>query len=113
MNISLACFSSFLPVMLNLLGFSTLRTQLMTIPVYVVTGVFTIALCALSDRLRKRGVFLIIAFLLAAVGWLLLIVSNSRNLSFAATFLVGMGTYPSVVLIQSWMNSNVIGFTKR
>ncbi|OKL55581.1 hypothetical protein UA08_09178 [Talaromyces atroroseus] len=39
--------------------------------------------------------------------------SSSRNLSFGSTFLVGMGTYPAVVLIQSWMNSNIIGFTKR
>ncbi|KAJ8103705.1 putative pantothenate transporter [Lipomyces tetrasporus] len=112
-NISGACFSSFLPIIIRLLGYSTLKTQLLTIPVYVVTGVFTIIVCTCSDRFRKRGIFLIGSFLLAAVGWLLLIVSSSRNLSFGGTFLVGMGSYPSVVLIQSWMNSNVIGFTKR
>lgn len=112
-NISLACFSSFLPIMIKLLDYSTLRTQLMTIPVYVVTGVFTIGICTFSDRIRKRGIFLIVSFLLAAVGWLILIVSESKHLSFAGTFLIGMGTYPTVVLIQTWMNTNIIGFTKR
>lgn len=53
------------------------------------------------------------AFTISAVGWLLLIVSKSSHLSFAATFLIGIGTYPSVVITQAWMNSNIIGYTRR
>jgi hypothetical protein len=28
-------------------------------------------------------------------------------------YLIGIGTYPSVILTQSWMNSNIVGFTRR
>lgn len=113
MNISLACFSSFLPIIIKSIGYSALETQLLTIPVYVVTGIFTILLGYYSDRSKKRGIFLIASFSIAAAGWLILILSNSGRLSFGGCFLVGMGTYPCVILIQSWMNCNIIGFTKR
>ena len=85
----------------------------MTIPVYVCVAVSTITIGTLSDRLRMRGFFLMFAFTVAAAGWLILIVSKSHNLSFAGCFLIGMGTFPTVTVLQAWANSNIIGFTKR
>ncbi len=32
---------------------------------------------------------------------------------YAATFLIGAGTYPTNVLLQTWYASNMIGYTKR
>ena len=112
-NASLASFGTFLPIILKTLHFSTLNTQLMTIPIYTCAAISTITLGIISDRLKTRGIFLAIAFSIAGVGWLILLVSKSHNLSFAGTFLIGIGTYPCVILIQSWMNSNFVGFTKR
>ena len=54
-----------------------------------------------------------ICFSICAAGWLILLVSKSRNLSYAGTYFIGIGAYPCVVLVQSWMNNNFIGFTKR
>lgn len=113
MNVSLASFSGFLPVILKTFGYSALRTQLYTIPVYVVVAASILFFGFLSDHTRKRGIYLIACCILAGLGWLLLLVSKSRPLSFAACFFIGLGTYPQVVLIQTWMNNNVLGFTKR
>ncbi|KAJ5595467.1 uncharacterized protein N7459_001675 [Penicillium hispanicum] len=112
-NVSLSGFSSFLPVILETFGYGTLTTQVLTIPVYVATAVSTIAFAYTSDKLRKRGYFLTASFALAGLGWLLLLVSKSQRLSLAACFLTGMGTFPTVALIQAWQTSNVIGYTKR
>lgn len=113
MNISLTSFTGFLPVILKGLGYSAVQTQLYTIPVYVCTAVFLIIVCVASDKIKKRGIFLVLAFVVAAAGWLILLLSTSEHLSYAGCFLVGMGTYPQVVLIQSWMSVNIIGYTKR
>ncbi|KAK5453521.1 hypothetical protein LTS15_006706 [Exophiala xenobiotica] len=113
MNISLTSFSGFFPVILESLGYSSVRTQLLTIPVYVCIAVVLVILGAISDRTKKRGIFLAMAFAVAAAGWLMLLLSTSKHLSYAGCFLVGMGTYPQVTLIQSWMSMNIIGYTKR
>lgn len=113
MNISLSGFSSFLPPIVKSFGYSTLTTQLLTVPVYVATAISTLTMSIASDRLRKRGIFLMISFSVASLGWLLLLVNKSQGLSLAGCFLVGIGTFPPVVLIQSWQASNIIGYTRR
>jgi hypothetical protein len=113
MNISLSGFSSFLPLIVRSFGYSTVATQILTIPVYIAAAISTVGLAVVSDRVRNRGHFLTVSFATASLGWLFLIVSKSNGLSLAGCFLVGMGTYPTVVLIQAWLSSNVIGFTKR
>lgn len=113
MNISLTSFSGFLPVILRGLHYSSVRTQLLTIPVYVCIAITLILTGIASDKTKRRGVYLAGSFALAAAGWLMLLISKNRRLSYAGCFLVGMGTFPQVILIQSWMNVNVIGYTKR
>ena len=113
LNASLACFSGFLPVIIKSFGFSLLKTEILVIPVYVCVTISILIFAAISDHLRKRGLLLIIAFVIAATGWIMIIVSRSRSVSFAATFLAGMGTYPLVIISIAWVNTNVVGFTKR
>lgn len=113
MNISLSGFSSFLPLIVQSFGYSRVTTQILTIPVYIAAAISTIGLAVVSDRMRNRGNILTVSFAMAGLGWLFLIVSKSKGLSLAGCFFAGMGTYPTVVLIQAWQTSNVIGFTKR
>lgn len=113
MNVSLAASSSFLPLIIRSFGYSSSKTQLLTIPVYTCSAISTLFFGCLSDRLKRRGILLVLCFTIAAVGWIVLVASELTALSYAGTFLVGIGTYPTVVLIQSWQNSNVIGYTKR
>jgi MFS family permease len=113
MNISLTAFSSFLPLIIKSFGYGSLKAQLLTVPVFICAGLSTLVIGFISDKMKRRGILLILGFATAAVGWIILIISKSTGLSYAGTFLVGAGTYPTVVLIQSWQNSNVIGYTKR
>ncbi|OQU99153.1 hypothetical protein CLAIMM_04827 [Cladophialophora immunda] len=41
------------------------------------------------------------------------ILSKSQHLSFAGCFFIGIGTYPSIIIGQVWLNNNTPGFTKR
>lgn len=95
------------------MGLSTLRTQVMTIPAYACAAVATFVLGYVSDRWTKRCLTLIIAFLLAAIGWLLLLTDTPLGVRFLGTCFIAMGAYPSVILTLTWANTNIIGYTKR
>ena len=110
---SQAAWSQFLPVIISLNGYSNTQVQLMTMPVYVAAGVSAIVIGYLSDRFRVRGPFLGGAFAVTAAGWLILLVSKNKDLSYAATFLIGMGSTPTVILEMAWLNNNIVGYTKK
>jgi hypothetical protein len=112
-NASLAAFGAYLPIVLETFHFSSLTTQLMLIPIYACAAVSSIVTCTASDHFKLRGVFLISSFTVAGLGWLILLLDKSYKLSFGGTFLIGIGTYPGVILVLSWANSNFVGFTKR
>jgi MFS family permease len=103
-NVNLACFTGFLPVIIRSMELSALRTQVMTIPVYCCAAVATLIFGFLSDKYAKRRLMLVSAFSITAMGWIFLL---------AGTCLIGMGVYPSVILTLIWANVNVIGYTKR
>ncbi|KAK4234664.1 putative transporter [Achaetomium macrosporum] len=108
-----AAWSQFLPIIIKTSGYTDTQTQLMTIPVFVAAGVVTIVLGYLSDRFRVRGAFVIGSFTSTAAGWLMLLLSKNKHLSYAGTFLIGMGSTPSVILEMAWLNNNVLGYTKK
>jgi MFS family permease len=112
-NVSLAAFSNFLPVMIKSFGYSALDTNLMTIPVWVCSGIFIVVTGMVSDRLQKRGIMLLISFAVASIGWIILLASKSQWVEFVGTLFIGNGTLPQAVLCQAWLNSNMIGYTKR
>ena len=94
-------------------GFSTLDANLLTIPIWVFAAIFIVATGFVSDRLQKRGWLLMACFAFASVGYIILLARPSTWVKFVATLFIGGGTYPQVVLLQSWMNSNMLGYTKR
>ena len=110
---SLAAFGSFLPVLVKGFGFSVIDTNLITIPIWVFAAVCIVATGVYSDRRKERGWILLCCLAIAAMGYIVLLIRPGRWGQFVATLLVGGGSYPQVVLIQSWINSNMIGYTKR
>jgi predicted MFS family arabinose efflux permease len=112
-NVSLAAFGSFLPVMVKGFGYSVLDTNLLVIPIWVCAGIFIVVTGIISDRIKKRGIILLISFAVASIGWIILLTSKSQWIEFVGTLFIGSGTLPQVVLCLAWMNSNMLSYTKR
>jgi hypothetical protein len=112
-NVSLSSFGNFLPVLIKSFGFSTVDTNLLTIPVWALTACFIIATGIASDRQKKRGWLLMVSFAIASIGYIILLARPSQWVQFTATLFIGSGTYPQVTLLLSWVNSNTLGYTKR
>lgn len=110
---SQAAWSQFLPVIIQQNGYTAAEAQIMAIPVFVAAGGAAILIGYLSDRFRARGAFLTNCALITGAGWLILIISRSRQLSYTGTYLIGMGSTPMVILELAWLNHNVIGYTKK
>ncbi|CZR62603.1 related to allantoate permease [Phialocephala subalpina] len=105
--------SLFLPTILKDLGYSTNKTQLMTVPVYLVAATFTIAVSYTADRVNQRGIFMLGAELVSIIGFLMLIISKSAAVQYAGTFFAAAGIYSLVPLIGAWNSNNIGGSTKR
>ncbi|KAK5693821.1 hypothetical protein LTR17_024998 [Elasticomyces elasticus] len=86
----------FLPTFIKVLGFSPVRAQLFTVIPYAFASL-SVVIAIASDRYNKRGVFLLGTIGMACVGYIVLLCDVSA----------------AVILLQTWVLTNVGGFTKR
>lgn len=118
----------FLPTIINNLGYSNNKAQLMTVPVYAVACICTIAGNYASDKAGQRGVFLLGFQALSIVGFLMLVSNGIPHVQYAGTFLAASGScifsfslhdandqgiYTLVPLIGAWTSNNIGGGLKR
>ncbi|ORY35046.1 major facilitator superfamily domain-containing protein [Naematelia encephala] len=96
-DICLYGFSSFLPVIISGLGegYTGVRAQLLTVPVYAAAAVAYIITAYFMDRCETRLHFMIPAMLLNMVGYAVLlgVAEDKNNVKYAMTFLVAIGLY--------------------
>lgn len=89
----------------------------MTIPPYVTACVLTIAVAHFSDKLKRRGIFIIGSLILAVIGFVMAIAtSDSENLAkvtYAGCFLACCGFFPAFPGVISWLANNLAGPYKR
>lgn len=72
-------FQVFIPTIINEFGFPILTSQLLSAPPYVMQTIMIIAGGYMADIYsNKRGVLMVTGFFMAAIGYLLLIVLESR-----------------------------------
>ncbi|CAD6582353.1 MAG: hypothetical protein TREMPRED_003261 [Tremellales sp. Tagirdzhanova-0007] len=83
------------------------NAQLYTVPPYAVGFVFMIMVNYFSDRLRIRGPFIILVFLINMLGFVILIsVVHNEHARYFACFCIVIGGYCTIPLIQSWIANN-------
>jgi MFS family permease len=108
-------FSTFLPLIIKGFGYSTVRTQLLTIPVFLVSALIFVIVSWLSDHYKKRVVFMLPAVLVMVIGYALQlgIPIHQRGVLYFSTFLIGAGLYIILGLNSTWMLNCHAGYHKR
>ena len=123
MFLSYQAFTLFLPAIINGFGYSGVRANLLTVPVYL-WGMFSFIIIAFfSDRIQRRG--LIIAGLsyrtenlptgsmvLVIIGEIILVTIARPTIRYFACYLFAMGIYPAHLDVM-WLTDNVSGHYKR
>lgn len=111
---SLSGLSSFLPAIVKSMGYSSSHAQLMTVPVYAIACVSTLFFTHMSDRTRMRGPWLIFLASISLIGLVMLNTIKHNNAArYAGACLAGMGMYPSVMIIVTWLAVNTRNYTHR
>lgn len=85
-DISLYGFTTFLPKIVSGLGYTSVKANLMTVPIYMCALLFFLGIAYLSDKIGLRGPFLAGPLLLLIIGYAILISVENLKVRFFACF---------------------------
>lgn len=114
-NITVQGLAFFLPTIVSSIypDHTVIQTQLATVPPYIVGAVFTLILPALSSKMDKRQIFIILTAPLVMVGFLMFLASSDGKVRYAATFLIASSTFAVGPLTNAQVSAEVISDTSR
>ncbi|KAI1259316.1 MFS general substrate transporter [Xylariaceae sp. FL1019] len=105
--------SLFLPTIVKNLGYTSSTAQLLTVPIYVVAAILAIIVAYFSDRVGKRGPFVIGCMLVIIVGYALCLSTDRPGVIYAGVFIAAAGIYPGFAGNIAWLSNNLAGGYKR
>lgn len=107
--------SFFTPTILRQLGWTAIRAQVMSIPIFIVAAVFALTTAAITDRLKHRFSFIIIGCCIATIGYAILLhmVDVRVGVRYFALYLITTGGYIAQPVCLVWLSNNVSGHYKR
>ena len=110
----MAAFAYFAPTIVRTLGYSTIQTQLHTVPPAAAAFALCLIMAYLSDRSRLRLPFIVfgIALIIAGLG-ILLAVGHEFHAQYAGIHLVAMGAFSIGPIIICWYVMNLKGHVER
>jgi hypothetical protein len=114
--VAFATCANFLPIVLQRLGYSTVVTNLLSVPPNCVGFLVLLVVAYSSDRFRERTYHIVFSLLLSMVGLIMLAaldMVNSRGVAYFACFLVAAGAYIPSCLVHSWHNNNNLNENSR
>lgn len=105
----------FLPTILKQLGWTSIRAQVMSIPVFIVAAVLTLSAAVLSDHLKRRYEILMASCLLTIVGYAILFSMHSVPVGarYFAVYLMTGGGFAAQTISIVWLSNNMGGHYKR
>jgi Major Facilitator Superfamily len=113
-DIMLYGFSTFLPAILNSMGYDTLKSNALTVPVYVWGVISFTALAWWADRTTRFAPFLLGANVVSIIGYILLLaVKTNDAVRYFATYLCVVGCYLGPGINLAWLNVNVAPHHRR
>ncbi|KAL9101212.1 MAG: hypothetical protein Q9163_003494 [Psora crenata] len=109
----------FTPTILFQLGWTSVRAQIMSIPIYLVAATFSLAAAYVSDILRHRFGFIMLGICVATTGYIVLLAQlhSAHAVSvpgrYVAIYLIMAGGYIAQPITLVWVNNNMAGHYKR
>lgn len=108
--------SLFTPTIIKSLGYTRTKSQLMSVPIYIVAALLSIVQGFASDRTGVRSPFLVFNYICMAVGYIICIVLNPKKNPtgiYVAIYISAIGIYPAIPLNIVWNANNLSGTYKR
>jgi len=112
-NVGFSSLPVFLPAIIHGMGFTSINSQGLSAPPYVVTTIMVVAAAFLSDKLLQRGYLIAIISSVGAAGYLILAICDNTGVRYFAVYLASAGVFPCVALLLAWQGNNQGSDTKR
>ncbi|CAF1267643.1 unnamed protein product [Rotaria sordida] len=115
-TIPLQAVTLFLPSIIHGMGnWTTVQTQLMTIPPYIIAFIAIIIVSRSSDYFIERSFHLVLINLFSMCGLLLLMFIEQQhvNILYMSIVFLTAGTYANVSIKVAWFNNNFASLTRR
>ncbi|KJA14608.1 hypothetical protein HYPSUDRAFT_48993 [Hypholoma sublateritium FD-334 SS-4] len=103
----------FLPSIVNQLGFSPDRTQLLSVGPFAAAFFFTLITAYWSDHFRSRGVASAFVGIIAVAGWALYLGAPNKHVAYGALYLMVPGVYAMAPVLSAWMANNSEPYYRR
>lgn len=110
---SLFGLAYFTPSIVQGLGYSGTKTQLLTVPPFAIALVVTMISAFVADRYRSRGLTAICNTCLAVAGFAMFLGGSGTATRYAALCLMISGVYSAAPCLVSWVPNNSAGHTRR
>lgn len=107
--------SFFTPTILSQLGWTSVRAQVLSIPIYVLAAAVSLFAAYWSDHFRHRYTFVILGVLVATTGYITLLAQSTVSVAgrYIAIYLIMVGGYITQPITLVWLNNNMGGHYKR
>ncbi|KAF7422438.1 hypothetical protein PC9H_010594 [Pleurotus ostreatus] len=112
-GIILYSLSYFTPSIVQALGWSGTRAQLMTVPPYAVGFVVTNLGSYVADHYKRRGIVIIICAACLTAGFSMFLASHSTSVQYGSLFLTIAGINAAAPAITSWVANNTAPHVRR
>jgi len=96
----------FLPSIVDELGFSSNKTQLLSVGPFAVGFFVTLAGAVFSDRMQSRAIPTAVITCLAVAGLAIYLSTEGKFTRYGSLFLTVPGVYASIPCISAWMSNN-------
>ncbi|KXT15565.1 hypothetical protein AC579_9957 [Pseudocercospora musae] len=106
-------YSLFLPTIIKGMGYSRVTAQLFTVPPNFLAFLSVLAFAWTSDRIKMRGPMIVIALVLASVGYIMQLASDRNSVKYAGTFFIALGSFPCSPLVLAWLSNNLMPHTTK
>ncbi|KIW84705.1 hypothetical protein Z517_00093 [Fonsecaea pedrosoi CBS 271.37] len=108
-NITVQGLSIFMPTILADLGWTATKAQLYSVPPYVAACLVAILIAYISDKTRRRGIYLAVATFLPIAGFSILRWSTNASIRYMAVYFITTGAFPGGPGFLSWGINNSAG----
>lgn len=108
-NITVQGLSLFMPTVLFDLGWTATKSQLYSVPPYVLASIVAIAISFISDKTKMRGIYLAGFTVLGITGFSILRWSDNDSLKYMGIYFCAVGAFPGGPGFLSWGLNNSAG----
>ncbi|KAI0401508.1 allantoate permease [Xylaria palmicola] len=96
-------FQYFFPTIVKTLGFGTVETLLLTVPVWIATFLVSLVVTYTSGRFADRSIHIISLMLVSVIGNIIAVSTLNTGARFFAIFLLPIGAVTAYQIILAWV----------